>query len=243
MQYRTLSVAAALVASASAATTITSLETVTEHSTTDVTITSCSKEACATTVEKSSLTVVTTTVEGIETIYTTYCPLSSEIAAESVVAPSSATVITTTVEGIETIYTTYCPLTEGEKAAESEAPVAPAAPSSVETVITTTVAGVETIYTTYCPATEEATPATEAPAPAPTVAASEEITYVDLTTTPVVTASTGVEETLTEQYTLTSYYSSANASVAGVATYEGKANAQNFAVGVAGVAGLAAVLL
>ena len=81
--------------------------------------------------------------------------------------------------------------------------------------------------------------------------ASESDSYVDVTVTPTVTASTGVEATVTSQATFTSVYNSNGtasksleaANTADVSAYEGKANGQQAMVGLAGLAALAAVLL
>ncbi|CAG84446.1 DEHA2A03498p [Debaryomyces hansenii CBS767] len=124
-----------------------------------------------------------------------------------------------------------------------------------QTTITTTVDGVKTVLTTVCPLTESG-------AAAPTSAAgennevapesaSESDSYVDVTVTPTVTASTGVEATVTSQATFTSVYNSNGtasssleaANTADVSAYEGKANGQQAMVGLAGLAALAAVLL
>lgn len=117
-----------------------------------------------------------------------------------------------------------------------------------QTVVTTTVDGVETVYTTICPETEageKAAAASEAPAPAaPSASASGSDQYVDVTVTPTVTASTGVEATSTLQATITSYYNSLAAnSYTMQAASEGAAAGQHVAYGVAGVAGLAVLLL
>lgn len=120
---------------------------------------------------------------------------------------------------------------------------------STETTVTETVDGIQTIYTTVCALSEEAKAAEPTPA-APTSEApvseapssSEEIIYIDETTTPTVTASTGIELTTTLQSTLISSYSAANdSSLAGINTFEGAGHKQT-AFGVAGLA-LAAVLL
>lgn len=109
-----------------------------------------------------------------------------------------------------------------------------------ETVVTTTVNGVETLYTTICE--ETVSPAVKVPEVSEVPSSSsEEIIYVDETTTPTVTASTGVELTITQQSTLLSSYSASNSSLAGVAAFEGGAN-QNMIYGAAGLVGLAAYL-
>lgn len=149
-------------------------------------------------------------------------------ACETTVKPVVETTITTTVDGVATVYTTVCPVTE--------------------TVVTTTVKGVETVYTTVCPVTETssvaATPATSSK---PTlleakksVVSSELDIYVDLTTTPVVVTSTGVQATVTKQSTFVSLYAGAS-SVANITTFAGGANVN--AVGAAGLVGVVALLL
>lgn len=127
-----------------------------------------------------------------------------------------------------------------------------------QTTITTTVDGVKTVLTTVCPLTESgaAAPTSAAGennevAPESQAAASESDSYVDVTVTPTVTASTGVEATVTSQATFTSVYNSNGtasssleaANTADVSAYEGKANGQQAMVGLAGLAALAAVLL
>lgn len=63
---------------------------------------------------------------------------------------------------------------------------------------------------------------------------SEEVIYVDVTSTPTVTASTGVEATVTMQSTLLSTYSSSNDSAVTPMPFEGGAGRP-----VMGAAGLA----
>ncbi|CAI5756944.1 unnamed protein product [Candida verbasci] len=195
MQYQALfTIAAALVSSSYAITTSTQLQTITDHQTTEVTITSCSDNKCDTTVNHAVQSVATTTVEGIETVYTTYCPLSSEEkGASSAPAPAPApassslagqastlSVVTTTVQGVETIYTTYCPLSSEEEAAPATAatpatPATAAAPDSAATPATpATAAAPDSAATPATPATADtpATPATPATADTPATAAT-----------------------------------------------------------------------
>ncbi|EGW32377.1 uncharacterized protein SPAPADRAFT_61454 [Spathaspora passalidarum NRRL Y-27907] len=161
MQYKLLATAAlaSTVAAASSGVPANSTETVTDLSTTLVTITHCEENKCSATVSPALKSVATVTVQGVETVYTTYCPLTSEEAAKSTLST-----ITTTVEGVETVYTTYCPLTEEETAAPAETPApapekessapapAPEAPiTSVVEAVTTPVAtvseaGESTVY-------------------------------------------------------------------------------------------------
>lgn len=202
---------AALVASAAATYDI---EYVTKNTTTEITITSCSHNACATTVKPAIQTTITETVNGVETIYTTVCPLTQ-------------TTVTTTVEGVETVYTTVCPLTEttAETATpattEAETPASEAATPATETPATTA-------PTTLAAESLVVTPATS----------SEEDSYIDLTTTPVSVVSTPVEATV---YTQSSFTSTYNSSSAAVSTFEGGANLN--AVGAAGIVGVVAMLI
>lgn len=69
---------------------------------------------------------------------------------------------------------------------------------------------------------------------------SEEVIFVDVTTTPTVTASTGVEATVTMQSTILSTYSSSNDSAVEPIQFEGAA--QRPILGAAGLA-IAAYLL
>lgn len=117
--------------------------------TTVVTITSCSDNKCSPTAVTTGLTVVTSTIAGTETIYTTYCPISSEessikpkktlhsttvatvtVCSENVCLSSAVTTgvteLTTTIKGVESIYTTYCPI----ESSTSSTPVAETTESS-----------------------------------------------------------------------------------------------------------------
>ncbi|CAX45154.1 cell wall (manno)protein (precursor), putative [Candida dubliniensis CD36] len=210
MQFQTLLV----VAGSLVASTLAVNATVTEHHTTEITITSCSDNKCATSVAPAVQSVNTVTIEGIVTEYTTYCPLTAS---------------------------------EHEKASSSLAPVA-----STESVVTTTISGVHTSYTTYCPlsGSESATPGTVA---AESSSSSEEVSYVDVTSTPVVESTTNVELTTTAQSTLFTSYanstvssSAAPAPPSNVTTFEGGAvgvASNQITVGFAALAGLAAILL
>lgn len=123
---------------------MTGIETVTEESTTIMTITSCSDNMCHETTVPAKETVTTVTVDDEVTSYTTVCPLSTE-----------------TVESTTVVTITSC---ADDKCHETVVP-------AKETVATTTVHGEETVYTTVCPLTEE--PTTMAPE-ASTAASSEE---------------------------------------------------------------------
>ncbi|KAM9898528.1 hypothetical protein OXX79_003398 [Metschnikowia pulcherrima] len=177
MKFATASLA--LVASALAANTTTSYEvdTVTNNHTTEITITSCADNKCATTVQSVTNTVVTTTVDGVKTVYTTICPLTESASATPV---SSATPVVST------------------------KPTTLAAESAVSS-------------------------------------SSDDVTYVDITTTPVVTASTGIQSTVYKQSTFTSVYNSSTSASPSV-VFANNAP-KNLLAGAAGVAGVAALLL
>ncbi|WEJ92700.1 Flocculin type 3 repeat [Yamadazyma tenuis] len=125
--------------------------TETDISTTVVTITSCSEDKCDTTVATTGLTTVTEN----ETVYTTYCPLSSEdaaatageVAANSEAANTDADAdagedVTQTVIATTVVTITSC---SDDKCETAEV-----------TTGLTTVTENETIYTTYCPLSGEA---------------------------------------------------------------------------------------
>lgn len=158
--------------------------TVTESSTTVITVTSCSAGTCTTNTVPATPTTVTTTTNGVTTIYTTLCPLSTETVTESsttivtitacsnnicvpTTVPAVPSVVTTTVNEVVTVYTTYCPLTSVEtlestktititscsenKCSATEVPATPK-----ETTVT--VEGTVTQYITYCPITSGEVP-------------------------------------------------------------------------------------
>ncbi|GEQ66417.1 hypothetical protein JCM33374_g80 [Metschnikowia sp. JCM 33374] len=105
---------AALIASAVAASSDSvsyEIETVTNKHTTDITITSCADQQCVTTVQAVTNTVVTATVDGVETVYTTICPLTesatdasssatSSVAAVPVSSSASAAPVTSSVAAV-----------------------------------------------------------------------------------------------------------------------------------------------
>lgn len=106
--------------------------------------------------------------------------------------------------------------------------------ASTYTVVTSTINGEETVYTTVCPLTEsQTTPHEEA-----AEVSSDDITFVDVTTTPTITQSTGVEATVQVQSTFTSVYH--NSSLAAVEDYEGGAN--KLAIGAGALVGVALLL-
>lgn len=160
--------------------------TETNTETTIVTITSCSDNKCGETTVPATPSDVTTTVEGIETISTTYCPVTtvvtitscSEDKCSETEVPVSPSLTTETVEGEVTSYYTYCPITEeGEeegtmttvetsyltitscsegKCATTDVPATEGETTSVNE------AGETTTYTTWCPVTTTEAAETEA---------------------------------------------------------------------------------
>lgn len=146
---------------------------------------------------------------------------------DTTVQQQTQTTVTTTIDGVKTVLTTVCPLTESGAAAPTSA------------------AGENNEVAPESQAAQSEAPESQA--------ASESDSYVDVTVTPTVTASTGVEATVTSQATFTSVYNSNGtasgsssleaANTADVSAYEGKANGQQAMVGLAGLAALAAVLL
>ncbi|OBA24529.1 hypothetical protein METBIDRAFT_30772 [Metschnikowia bicuspidata var. bicuspidata NRRL YB-4993] len=123
--------------------------------------------------------------------------------------------------------------------------------SVTSTVVTATVDGVTTTYTTVLPESTTSASVTPLISSKPTSVAaesdvpslSEDITYVDITTTPVVTASTGIESTVYQQSTFTSVYNSSASATASASVIWANDAPRNVLAGVAGVAGIAALLL
>lgn len=66
-----------------------SVVTESDVSTTLVTVTSCSDNACATSLAPAAISVLTTTINALETVYTTYCPLTES--STSALAPAAVT--------------------------------------------------------------------------------------------------------------------------------------------------------
>lgn len=88
--FKQIAAVSGAVALASAAYNATS--TVSENTTTLVTITSCHDNACELTTSAALVSIATVTVEGTVTEYTTYCPLTAASSTETptVVAPSTS---------------------------------------------------------------------------------------------------------------------------------------------------------
>ncbi|CAE6465503.1 AQG_2a_G0010230.mRNA.1.CDS.1 [Saccharomyces cerevisiae] len=87
MQFSTVASIAAIAAVASAASNITTA-TVTEESTTLVTITSCEDHVCSETVSPALVSTATVTVNDVITQYTTWCPLPTTEAPKNTTSPA-----------------------------------------------------------------------------------------------------------------------------------------------------------
>lgn len=112
--------------------------------------------------ENGSYSTCTTTINGVETIYTTFCPettTTQKVDAKSHEKSGSYSTCTTTINGVETIYTTFCP--ESTAVTTTETPVVSVSPKETVTTsagivyscseYTTTEAGITTVQTTWCP--------------------------------------------------------------------------------------------
>lgn len=103
MQFSQFAAAAAVASVASAAySNVTSTAEVFSNTTTVITITSCSHNLCSEVPVTTGVTVVTETIEGTVTEYTTYCPLTGHTVAptdvtSTVTAQSTSTVSNGTV--------------------------------------------------------------------------------------------------------------------------------------------------
>ncbi|KAG5422170.1 hypothetical protein I9W82_001265 [Candida metapsilosis] len=132
------------------------LSTVTADVTSVITITSCHEDLCHKTTVAATLSAGTKTVSGIETVYTTYCPLSSVETPESTKIitttdhegkPTTVTAVpvltTETVGGTVTEYVTYCPLSTsaGGASPATSTPVATTTYTSGGSTVTSTIYG------------------------------------------------------------------------------------------------------
>ncbi|KAI5950460.1 hypothetical protein KGF57_004329 [Candida theae] len=149
------------------------LSTVTAPVTSVITITSCHEDLCHKTTVAATLSAGTKTVSGVETVYTTYCPLSSVETPESTKVltttdhegkPTTVTAVpvltTATVGGTVTEYVTYCPLS-------TSAGGAPPATSKPAAVITYTSGGVTVTSTIHGSSAKTSGPASAAPSSKP----------------------------------------------------------------------------
>lgn len=219
------------------------VETVTNKHTTEITVTSCHTDGpCQTTVHPATQTVVTKTVEGVATEYTTICPVSEEAAPLTGPAPAPAPAPG---PGASSAPAAPAPAPAPSSEAPAPAPApgpgassAPAAPAPAPEASSPAAPGPAGTTPTTLAAQPTTLETSAAPAPGPE---SESDVYVDLTTTPTSVTSVGVEHTSYAQETFTSVQLPGGNGTAGVSTFEGGANKQ--AVAGAAILGAAALLL
>ncbi|CAI4056774.1 hypothetical protein SUVZ_02G2610 [Saccharomyces uvarum] len=101
MQYSTIASIAAIAAVASAASNVTTA-TVSEESTTLITITSCEDHVCSETVSPALVSTATITVNDVITQYTTWCPLPTTEATKNTTSPAPAPTEQPTKQGSST---------------------------------------------------------------------------------------------------------------------------------------------
>ncbi|CAI4060779.1 uncharacterized protein SKDI_06G0150 [Saccharomyces kudriavzevii IFO 1802] len=105
--------------------------------TTIVTVTSCESEICSETVSPVIISTARTTVNGITSEYTTWCPISTAEPSQQTVAvtvtscesgvcsetasPAIVSTATTTINDVVKVYTTWCPITANEESAKISA--------------------------------------------------------------------------------------------------------------------------
>ncbi|CAI5759039.1 unnamed protein product [Candida verbasci] len=208
----------------SASPSVSASPTLTIQTTTITTVTTCSTGTGLATITAVP-SVVTTTVSGVETVYTTWCPITTDseghtytLAPEhgqgEVTSKGGAGPATVTEQETTIITITSC---HEDKCHQTTVP-------ATKSLGTTTVRGVETVYTTWCPVTttegEEkpvSTPAASKPASSAPAASSapvaEQVTTVTVTK-PVSTSvhSQGTEASTSIFYTtVTSIVSAASA--------------------------------
>jgi hypothetical protein len=96
MQFTQVLGFAAVASVASAAfSNVTSTAVVYDNTTTVITVTSCEENKCSEVPITTGLTVVTKTIEGVVTEYTTYCPLTTEEETSTETAKVTSTVAPT----------------------------------------------------------------------------------------------------------------------------------------------------
>lgn len=141
---------------------VSSAVTKTNVDTTIITITSCSDNKCETKPITTGVTVVTSTVKGKETIYTTYCPITSleqssieptktlhsttvltvtscsDQVCHSSGVTTGVTEVTTTIKGVKSVYTTYCPIEESTQPPAQSSVLKTSSPVAPETYTSST---------------------------------------------------------------------------------------------------------
>lgn len=94
------------VTSSKAAVDAVATETATNIKTTVVTVTSCANNKCQTSAVTTGLTTVTKVVDGVSTVYTTYCPLSSAADSTDTKTSQSPAATTTNTVAAESVVKT-----------------------------------------------------------------------------------------------------------------------------------------
>ena len=215
-------------------------ETVTDKSTEVITITSCSDNKCTETTVPATHSTVTTTVSGVESIYTTVCPLTETVTDKHTTVvtvtscsdnkcskstvPATESEVVTTVNGVESTYTTVCPITE-TKASTTVITVTSCSDNkchetvvpATESEVVTTQHGVESTYTTYCPIETE-TETTKAPTSVITITSCSGDNCVEKTV-PVTVATTTISG---KESAYTTYLSVSETTTAGPSQTEAK---------------------
>ncbi|VEU20575.1 DEKNAAC101489 [Brettanomyces naardenensis] len=128
-------------------------------------ITSCKDNACSSFTTTGIESAYTTTQSGVESLVTTFLPLTPEISSSAAATGSTSSVgngtslyvsqlvYTTVISGSETVVTTFIPLTGGSTVKTTT----PTETPNYTVVTTTDKNGVTTIYTTTCPLSGQTT--------------------------------------------------------------------------------------
>ncbi|CCH43871.1 Immunoglobulin superfamily member [Wickerhamomyces ciferrii] len=223
----------------------TSIATQSNIETTLVTITSCHEDKCSEVPSTAQVSIATTTISGVVTQYTTYCPLSTtDSFAPPVASPSGSStdsfappVASPTASSTDSFAPPVAAPTSGEHVQTTLVTVTSCkdnkcteVPSTAQvSVATSTVNGVETSYTTYCPISS--TDSVAPPVASPTSGSAAASTHVTNGSTVVKpSGSTAAPKGSTVAPSGSTPASSAaqqskapGSSVAGVSTYEGSA--------------------
>lgn len=181
-----------------------STKTKTNTETTVITITSCDENKCHTTTAPATKGPVTTVIGGTTTVFTTWCPITTEVQTKIITitscddnkchektTPATQGPTTTTVGGKETVYTTWCPVAETYTITISRCTEDVCVYSTVpgtKVVTTTTINGVPSVSTIITPVAPPATTTTKPTVVVPTTVASNSIVP---STTPKVTTYPG----------------------------------------------------
>lgn len=206
--------------------------TETNVATTVVTVTSCKDDKCSKTAVTTGVTVVPTTVNGVLTMYTTYCPLPSAAAPSSVAAgsaptrPAPAPAPASSAPAVSIPNAPSAPAPADHTFTETKASVTVVTVTSCSdnkcsatpvttglTAVTTTINGFATVYTTFCPVSAvPETPKAESAQPTLSVGSSAPAVSAPESTVNVITNNIVTQLTLVSQATLST--------VAAISTFE-----------------------